>query len=129
MYTCTHVCICYFVAQKSALRSYPVCLGEDLIHLTQPRDGHPLIVISVHPLQQDFVSCTVLFCISHFSHSSASDFSKLPVYQGSSICLDFCCYFSFCFTVLIFGVYHCSVGCTRIAAFRRCVQCASTLFS
>jgi len=45
-----------FFWQKSVLRSYPVCLGDDLLHLTQPRAGRPLIVISVHPQQQQFVS-------------------------------------------------------------------------
>jgi len=34
-----------------------------MMHLTQPREGRPLIVISVHPHQQEFVSyvlCTHL---------------------------------------------------------------------
>jgi len=55
--------ICCFVDQKSSLRSYPCCLGEDLMHLTQPRDGHPLIVISVHPRQQDFVSSILVLAL------------------------------------------------------------------
>ena len=58
------------VVQKSALRSYPVCLGEDLMHLTQPREGHPLIVISVHPQQQAFVSCFLCMPL-HTSHNVA----------------------------------------------------------
>jgi len=52
--------ICNFIFQKSVLRSYPVCLGEDMMHLTQPREGRPLIVISLHPQQQEFVS---YFCV------------------------------------------------------------------